>query len=153
MKTAFLAAFIALLSSPVALAQSGGAEPQSKGQDAPVVGHATLGVQISELNWVAVGYRASKLLGSPVWNDKDQKVGKLTDLIIKPDGKVSIAILDVGGFLGMGAHQVAIPVSQFSAVTPKITLPGATKDALKALPEFSFNRVGAVAPVRSGRSG
>ena len=97
-----------------------------------------LGVTVTESVAVAVGYRASKLIGATVYNDKGAKIGKVGDLIIKPDGTVSYAIIDVGGFLGIGVHQVAIPVGQFTSVKPKLVLPGATKDALKALPEFHF---------------
>jgi hypothetical protein len=40
----------------------------------------------------------------------------------------------------MGTHRVAVPVQNFSQVTPKIILPGATKDALKQLPEFRYTK-------------
>ncbi len=106
----------------------------------PVAGTVLLGVTVTESIAVAHGYRASKVIGATVYNDKSQKVGKIGDLIIRPDGTLSYAIVDVGGFLGMGVHQVAIPVNQFKAVKPKIILPGATKDALKALPEFRFEK-------------
>jgi hypothetical protein len=59
-------------------------------------------------------------------------------MIIAPDGKLSVAVVDVGGFLGLGAHRVAIPVEQFTQIEPKIVLPGATKQALKGLPEFKY---------------
>jgi len=95
---------------------------------------------VAESIAVAVGYRASKFIGASVYNDKNEKVGRIGDLIIKPDGTLSYAIVDVGGFLGIGQHQVAIPVGQFAAVKPKIVLPGATKDALKALPEFNYSK-------------
>jgi hypothetical protein len=42
----------------------------------------------------------------------------------------------VGGFVGIGKHRVAIPVKQFKEVHPKVVLPGATKEALKNLPDF-----------------
>lgn len=106
----------------------------------PVAGTAVLGVAVTESIAVAVGYRASKFLGATVYNDEGEKIGRIGDLIIKADGKLSYAIVDVGGFLGIGQHQVAIPVGQFTAVKPKIVLPGATKDALKALPEFHYTR-------------
>ena len=50
-----------------------------------------------------------------------------------------MAIVDVGGFLGIGAHRVAIPVPQFDEVAPtKIVLKGATQEALKKMPEFKY---------------
>ena len=98
------------------------------------------GVQLVkvDLSVVAKGYRMSKLIHTTVINDKNEKIGKIGDLIVTPDGTLSLAVVDVGGFLGMGRHRVAIPVGQFSDVKPKVVLPGATKDALKQLPEFEY---------------
>ncbi|MDB4977066.1 MAG: PRC-barrel domain protein [Myxococcaceae bacterium] len=104
----------------------------------PIAGKVVLGVSTTELEGIALGYRASKLIGAQVYNDHDEKIGKVGDLIIKPDGTISMAIINVGGFLGVGTHHVAIPVGQFTSVKPKLILPGATKDALKQLPPFEY---------------
>jgi sporulation protein YlmC with PRC-barrel domain len=106
--------------------------------NAPVAGVVKLGVTVTETEVVAAGYRAKKLIGATVYNDQNEKVGKIEDMIIAPDGKLSVAVVDVGGFLGLGAHRVAIPVEQFTQIEPKIVLPGATKQALKGLPEFKY---------------
>jgi sporulation protein YlmC with PRC-barrel domain len=106
--------------------------------NAPVAGVVKLGVTVAETELVAAGYRAKKLIGATVYNDQNEKVGKIEDMIIAPDGKLSVAVMDVGGFLGLGAHRVAIPVEQFTQIEPKIVLPGATKQALKGLPEFKY---------------
>ena len=106
--------------------------------NAPVAGTVKLGVTVAETELVAAGYRAKKLIGATVYNDQNEKVGKIEDMIIAPDGKLSVAVVDVGGFLGLGAHRVAIPVEQFTQMEPKIVLPGATKQALKGLPEFKY---------------
>ena len=111
---------------------------QDQAKSPPVAGSVVLGVTIEESKAVALGYRASKLLGATVYNDKNEKIGKVGDLIVKPDDKLSFAIIDVGGFLGLGRHHVAIPVSQFTSIKPKIVLPGATKETLKQLPQFQF---------------
>lgn len=108
--------------------------------NAPVAGKVTLGVAVAQLDVVANGWRASKLIHANVYNDSNQKIGKVGDLIVAPDGTLSVAIVDVGGFLGIGKHHVAIPVQQFSQVTPKIILPGATKDTLKQMPEFKYSK-------------
>ncbi|HVP68026.1 MAG TPA: PRC-barrel domain-containing protein [Anaeromyxobacteraceae bacterium] len=126
-----VALFGAVALTSAAYAQQGG-QPKTP----PVAGRVVLGVTVEETQVVALGYRASKVIGATVYNDKAQKIGKVKDLIIKTDGTLSYAILDVGGFLGVGAHHVAIPVSQFTSVKPKIILPGATKEALEQLPEF-----------------
>jgi hypothetical protein len=98
-----------------------------------------LGVEVAELEAIATGYRMSKLLRQPVYNDKNEKIGKAEEFIVRPDGTLSYAIIDVGGFLGLGAHRVAIPVRQFTSVKPHIVLPGATKEALKQMPEFKYS--------------
>jgi sporulation protein YlmC with PRC-barrel domain len=103
---------------------------------APVAGIIPLGVTKIEADLVAPGLRASKLLKQGVYNDQGKKIGKVEDLVIAPDGSLSVAVIDVGGFLGIGKHRVAIPVKQFTQIHPKAVLPGASKEALKSLPEF-----------------
>jgi sporulation protein YlmC with PRC-barrel domain len=105
---------------------------------APVAGFVPLGVAVVETEAVATGWRASKLMHADVYNDSNQKIGKIDDFIVSPDGKLSVAVVDVGGFLGLAAHRVAIPVQQFGKVAPKVILKGATKEALKELPEFKY---------------
>jgi biopolymer transport protein ExbB len=63
---------------------------------------------------------------------------RVDDLIITPDKSVSYAIIGAGGFLGMGKHDVAIPVGQFKEDKGRFVLAGATKDALKAMPKFEY---------------
>ena len=104
----------------------------------PIAGKATLGVAVAEEAIIATGWRASKLLHAPVYNDQNQKIGSIDDFVVSPDGTLSVAVVDIGGFLGLGAHRVAIPVKQFGEVAPKVVLKGGTKEALKALPEFKY---------------
>ncbi|HTS81744.1 MAG TPA: PRC-barrel domain-containing protein [Myxococcaceae bacterium] len=135
---------VLLLSAFTGVAAAQESTPQSQqsapapANPGPLVGGVVLGVTVTESEALAFGYRISKLLHSQVWNDKGEKIGKTEDFIVKPDGRVTFAIIDVGGFLGIGAHRVAIPVSQIAAVKPHVVVPGATKDALKALPEFKY---------------
>ena len=87
---------------------------------------------------ISTGFRASKIIGADVVNASNESVGKIDDVIIASDGKAPYAILSVGGFLGMGTHLVAVPYEALRVVDRKIMLPGATKDALKTLPEFKY---------------
>jgi hypothetical protein len=87
---------------------------------------------------VATGYRASKVIGTSVVNDANDTVGKIDDIIIGQDGKSPFVVLSVGGFLGMGNKLIVLPYEQLKTTEGKIVLPGATKDALKALPEFKY---------------
>ena len=106
---------------------------------AQVAGSTLLGVSVAELQEVVNGWSVKRtVLGQPVYNDKNEKVGSVDDIIITPDKAVSYAIIGTGGFLGLAKHDVAIPVSQFKLVDKKLVLPGATKEALKAIPEFQY---------------
>jgi|RhiMetdeSRZDD1v2_1073273.scaffolds.fasta_scaffold344241_2 sporulation protein YlmC with PRC-barrel domain len=106
---------------------------------AQVAGSSTIGVTQEEMKVVMRGWSAKKqIMGKAVYNEEKQKIGTIDDLIITPDKSVSYAIIGVGGFLGMGKHDVAIPVNHFKVENDTITLPGATKDALKALPKFEY---------------
>jgi len=115
-------------------------------QQAPVAGTSigVIGVTVDELVTVTNGWSARKqIMGKNVYNDKSEKVGVVDDLIIAPDKAVSYAIIGTGGFLGLDKHDVAnhdvaIPLNQFKMQEGKITLPGATKDAVKAMPAFQY---------------
>jgi sporulation protein YlmC with PRC-barrel domain len=109
-------------------------------QHAPVAGTTTaIAVPADELVILSKGWSATKqIIGKDVYNDKNEKVGVVNDLIIAPDKAVSYAIIGAGGFLGMGEHDVAIRVNNFKLAEGKITLPGATKEAVKAMPAFEY---------------
>jgi sporulation protein YlmC with PRC-barrel domain len=53
-------------------------------------------------------WRASKLVGVNVYNDANEKIGDINDVILDKSGKAENVILGVGGFLGMGEHYVAV---------------------------------------------
>ena len=108
---------------------------------AQVAGSSVIGVSVTELRDVTTGWSAKRsILGQPVYNDKNERVGSIDDIIVSPDKAVSYAILNAGGFLGLSKHDVAVPVSQFKLVDQKLVLAGATKDALKASPAFEYAR-------------
>jgi sporulation protein YlmC with PRC-barrel domain len=110
-----------------------------KHEEMPVAGGAVLGVTVNEIVALANGWSAKKqILGHVVYNDKNEKVGKVYDIIIAPDKAVSYGIIAAGGFLGLDRHDVAIPANQFKMQGGKIVLPGATKDAIKAMPAFQY---------------
>ena len=102
---------------------------------APVQSQAVRLVTV-DVNVVGQGYRASKLMGTSVTNEKNEKIGTLSDLVVARDRSL-FAVLEVGGFLGMGAHLVAVPYETLviNDEGRDIRLPGASKDELKKLPE------------------
>jgi sporulation protein YlmC with PRC-barrel domain len=117
-------------------------------------------------------WRSSKLIGVNVYNDSNEKIGDINELIIDKSGKVDDVVLGVGGFLGMGEHYVAVPMEKLKWVNEPVrtssttTTPAdkstvgtnsrparaadekwypdhavfnATKDQLKAMPQFKYN--------------
>jgi len=92
-----------------------------------------------DVSLVAQGYRASRLIGTGVINEKKEKIGSIDDIIIDTHRDL-FAVLQVGGFLGLGAHLVAVPYQSLKVEDGgrTIELPGATKDALKGFAEFKY---------------
>ena len=88
---------------------------------------------------LATGYRTSKVVGSTVYNEANEPVGTIDDLIVTPSETVPFAVLSVGGFLGMDSKYVVVPFSSLVVKDKKMVLPGATKDSLKSLPEFKYS--------------
>ena len=129
-------------------------------------------------------WRASKVVGLNVYNDKNEKLGSINDLLMDKSGNIKAVVLGVGGFLGMGEHLIAVSLDKvkFSsepiaytgtastsapgagssmmknpASTTGSTAPGAsntskpnpwypdhalfnaTRDELKAMPEFKYS--------------
>jgi len=106
---------------------------------AQVAGSTVIGVAAAELREVATGWSAKhQVLGRAVFNDNNQRIGVIDDIIIAPDKSVSYAIIGAGGFLGVAKHDVAVPVGQLKLTGDKLILPGATKEALKATPKFEY---------------
>ena len=119
-------------------------------------------------------WRASKVVGLSVYNDKNESVGSINDLLMDKGGAIKAVVIGVGGFLGVGEHLVAVPLdkvkfesepvaytgaSNTGSTTKSTTTTGAapaaaaskpnpwypdhavfsaTKDELKAMPEFKY---------------
>ena len=107
------------------------------GAHAQVAGTAT--VAVAKLEVVASGWSAKRqILGQMVYNENKEEVGKIDDLVVAPDAAVSFVIIGAGGFVGVKRHEVAVPVAQLSVRDGLVYLPGATKAAIKALPNFDY---------------
>ena len=102
-------------------------------------GSTTVEASVTESTKLAMGWSVKKtLLGKTIYNEAGVKVGKVEDLIISPDKNVSYVIVGAGGFVGIGRHDVAIPVTQIQDKAGKLVMAGATKDSIKAMPEFTY---------------
>lgn len=88
---------------------------------------------------VAKGYRASELAGADVENTKGEEVGSIDDLIVDRED-VLFAILEVGGFLGIGGFLVAVPYDSLDINEDgsRIVLAEGSKEDLEKLPEFNY---------------
>jgi hypothetical protein len=107
---------------------------------AQVAGETTLGVTVEELKLVVLGWSAKKdMLGKDVYNDKKEEIGDIHDVIVSPKKEVSWAILSVGGFLGIASKLVAVPMDQLALTNGKFVFKGASKQALKDMPEFKYH--------------
>jgi sporulation protein YlmC with PRC-barrel domain len=95
-------AFAALIIMPVLLAQT-----KMPSYTTPMSG-TFLSVQASN-QWLA-----SKLVGLAVFGPANEKIGSISDLVIDQSGSVQAAVIGVGGFLGIGAKDVAIALRELT---------------------------------------
>jgi sporulation protein YlmC with PRC-barrel domain len=78
-----------------------------------------------------------------VYDPSDKKIGEIKDVLIGPDGHVQAVIVSVGGFLGAGEKDVAVPFSDIKATKKNdkmyLTM-NANKDELKSAPGMKYDR-------------
>ena len=65
-------------------------------------------------------WRSSKLIGVDVYNEANEKIGNIEELILDKSGKVEHVVLGVGGFLGMGEHSVAVAFDKLKWVNEPV---------------------------------
>jgi sporulation protein YlmC with PRC-barrel domain len=88
--------------------------------------------------------RLSQIIGGNVYNERNERVGEVDDVILAtPSGtsQAPMAIIQVGGFLGMGGRLVSVPLNdlRWNAENSRIVMPGATKEALQSRAPFEYN--------------
>lgn len=93
---------------------------------------------VVDLKSLAVGYRATRVVGSTVINDAGETVGRVDDLIVTPNDRVPYAVLSVGGFLGVGMRLVVVPTTALDVTNKRLVLHGATRASLTLLPGFAY---------------
>jgi sporulation protein YlmC with PRC-barrel domain len=148
------------LLATVAFAQT----PTATGDRANMAPAAASDTSSFQGNW-----RASKVVGLSVYNDANESLGSINDLLTDKNGNIKAVIIGVGGFLGVGEHLVAIPFEKVKFVNEPVAYTGAaagpnattnpapataskpnpwypdhamisaTKDELKAMPEFKYS--------------
>src|ERR1700753_4255424 len=74
-------------------------------------------------------WRASKVVGLNVYNDNNEKLGSINDLLMDKGGNIKAVVLGVGGFLGMGEHLVAVPLDKVKFSSEPIAYTGTASTA------------------------
>jgi len=102
-------------------------------------------------------FRASKMIGSTVYDVQNRDIGKVEDLVIDKGGRVSSAVVDVGTFLGMGGKYVAVPLIAIKTDNNRLTL-DMTKDQLKQAQSYQLENTdtgagSSTSPVTGGHLG
>jgi len=106
------------------------------------------GIQTDEI-------RASKMIGSAVYDVQNRKIGSVNDVILNKDGKIDAVVIDVGSFLGMGGKNVAVLPSDIKTDHNRLTL-DRTKEQLQQMASYNLEdrNTGAgssTSPVEGGR--
>jgi hypothetical protein len=87
-------------------------------------------------------WRTSKLVGSKVKNNAGDTIGDINEILLTNDGAAAAAVIGVGGFLGMGEHQVAVQFKSLKidrdANGNDVVKLDTTKEALKKAPEWTW---------------
>lgn len=100
-------------------------------------------------NQAADEWRSTRLVGQTVYNNANERIGDINDLVLSADGKISTAVIGVGGFLGLGEKLVGIAFSDLKLNREadgslRITVES-TKEALENAPDFKYHDAKAVA--------
>ena len=71
-------------------------------------------------------WRASKLVGLKVYNDNNENVGSINDMLVDKSGNIKAVVIGVGGFLGMGEHLVAVAFDKVKFSDQPVAYTGAS---------------------------
>ncbi|BBK29987.1 PRC-barrel domain protein [Stella humosa] len=82
------------------------------------------------------GMRVSKIIGTKVKNSAGENVGSIEDLVVREKDQVVMAVLSVGGFLGIGDRKVAVPWNELSFGADRTVTYNVTKEQLQSQPEY-----------------
>jgi hypothetical protein len=103
-------------------------------------------------------WRSSKLVGASVYGPDNKSIGSIDDLIVDGNGGIKAAVIGVGGFLGVGQKDVAVPFSALkierksnSSSIDKITV-NYSKQQLSQAPTFAYYQVQPSATATTGAS-
>lgn len=122
-----------------------GANPATdagRGTAAGVAAGAATGAMTVDAAALRSGRRASKVIGATVYNESNESIGEVDDIMIPASGGAPVAVISVGGFLGIGSKLVAVPYDRLQMGGQggnRWMMNGATKDSLTSLPTFAYD--------------
>ncbi|WP_284775524.1 PRC-barrel domain-containing protein [Agrobacterium sp. lyk4-40-TYG-31] len=125
--------------APAAPGAAAPATPATPGAATTTTTPAAGGAYLTEQGSTQIS--ANDYIGSAVYTSTDESIGSVTNLILEENGGIVAAVVGVGGFLGIGAKDVAVPMDKLTVTrdtqsgTIRLTTTE-TADSLKAAPEF-----------------
>jgi sporulation protein YlmC with PRC-barrel domain len=148
-----------LMAAP-ALAQT---NPPAGSTAAPPAGSTAAPAPMNPGNWMTQEqpgqWRASKLEGLDIYNQSNEKIGDISELLVDSSGKIQAVVVGVGGFLGIGERDVAIPFDQIKlvneprAVATTATTATTTDPNAPATPRATATAPGAAGPSAPSTTG
>ena len=133
---------IALCVAAVAVAQE--SRPAQTPSEQPSVAHAQTSEGAEPSVTVLGSRQAQSILGKDVRSSADENMGRIVDVIVDRSGRVRAAVIDFGGFLGVGSRKIAVdwnalsfpsPTSERDVVTLELT-----RDQVREAPEYKDKR-------------
>jgi sporulation protein YlmC with PRC-barrel domain len=85
-------------------------------------------------------WRTSKMDGIKVYNDANENIGSISDLLMDKSGNIKIAVIGVGGFLGLGEHLVAVPYEKLKFVNEPVAYTGTAGNTATGAGNTAANR-------------
>jgi sporulation protein YlmC with PRC-barrel domain len=85
-------------------------------------------------------WRSSKLIGLDVYNDRDEKLGAISEILLDKSGKVDFVVIGIGGFLGIGQHDIMIEMSKLKFVDEPVRTSSTTTSATGSATTGTANR-------------
>jgi hypothetical protein len=122
---------------PVSKPKPAHKEPPPQLPTAPVVAETPPGAVVgSEIK--AMPMSVMSILGTKVQGPKGEDLGRVVDVLADATGRVRVAIIDFGGFLGVGDRRIAVewPLLRFSPADPPSVMLSVGRDKLKSMPEY-----------------
>ncbi|WP_177220506.1 PRC-barrel domain-containing protein [Poseidonocella sedimentorum] len=119
------------------------AQADRTGEDAPMMWDRPANEYAGYTEVKADELTAEDLQGAPIYGSNDEHLGEVADLTVAEDGTIEKSIVDVGGFLGLGEHRIAIAFDEMKIMRDADggdlrVYVGATQEQLEERPEYEY---------------